>query len=422
MHSTAEKKKRWVHLMINEGKSMVRIVKTFMRRTLALWMFGVLVVFSFTPACANPSKVSQKALKAATASVSKTRWWQGLTKSRIWRKWDGRIKKIVPSQETVWCVFGVGALLFLGKLFIAKISAAKEKRNGENNKEGAEVSIGVVAPAEVERNEDVLIQVVGGKTADFHDVVDLAKGFDEENGAKLRGQLRLPCLDLNTKLVFRLSISGLQIYDQILSHVWDGEMFTLQYSIHVDGNCECGAKNAELFVFGQGRPLGKLGFVVNVRERKSMNVSTRASISAHAYKHYFVSYSDPDFPAVVDRVQGIQLVEREVTQRMFFDKFFLKPGERYEPAINDYIDNKADVFLLFWSENAKSSEWVRKEYKRALSCQKKRNGLPDIIPVPLETPPPEPPKELSHLHFNDSLMLVKGGVVHRHACLNNDIK
>lgn len=397
--------------MINKGKNMIQIVRTFIRRIFALWIFSVLVVFFFTSAYANPSKVTQKTLKVAGNSVSKTRWWRDLTKSRIWRKWDGRIKKIVPTQKTVWSVLGLGALLFLGKVFVAKISSAKGKRNEMMRKKGgAEVSIGVVAPGEVERNEDILIQVVGGRMADFLDVVDLAKGFDEENDAKLRGQLRLPSLELYTNLVFRLSISGLHIYDQVLSHVWDGGAFTLQYPIHIDGNCECGAKNAELFVMGQGRPLGKIVFVVNVKERKSMNVSNRASTSAHAYKHYFVSYSDSDFPAVADRVQGIQLVERDVTQHMFFDKLFLKPGERYEPAIYDYIDNKADVFLLFWSENAKSSEWVRKEYRRALACQQKRNGLPDIIPVPLETPPPEPPKELSHLHFNDYFMLAKAGV------------
>ncbi len=243
-------------------------------------------------------------------------------------------------------------------------------------------------------------------------LVDLAQGFDEENNAKLRGRLRLPSLELN--LVFRLSISGLDVFDQVLSHVWDGRDFTLQYAIHVDGNCACGAKTAELLVFGQDLPLGKIAFVVNVVERKSINASARANILAHAYRHYFVSYSKLDFSAVADRIQGIQLVEREITQHMFFDKMFLKPGERYEKTIYDYIDNKADVFLLFWSENAKSSEWVRKEYQRALACQQKSNGLPDIIPVPLEMPPPEPPEELSHLHFNDVLMLVKEGASHRH--------
>lgn len=400
--------------MINSRKTMIRTVGTFARRTFVLWIFGALVVSSFTPVYANPAKVTQKALKVAGGSVSKTRWWQSLTKSRTWRRWERRIDKIIPTRKTVWCILGAGALLLLGKAAVERVFSAKGKRNNANDNEGEEVSFGVVAPAEVERNEDILIQVVGGKTVDFSAVVDLAQGFDEENNAKLRGRLRLPSLELNTNLVFRLSISGLDVFDQVLSHVWDGRDFTLQYAIHVDGNCACGAKTAELLVFGQDLPLGKIAFVVNVVERKSINASARANILAHAYRHYFVSYSKLDFSAVADRIQGIQLVEREITQHMFFDKMFLKPGERYEKTIYDYIDNKADVFLLFWSGNAKSSEWVRKEYQRALACQQKRNGLPDIIPVPLEMPPPEPPEELSHLHFNDVLMLVKEGVSHRH--------
>lgn len=393
---------------------MRRISGSFIREIFALWIFGVLVLSPFTPVYSNPSKVIQKVLKVAGHSLSKTRWWKSLTKSRIWRKWEGRIDKIVPTQKTVWCVLGAGVLLFLGKVVFAKVSPAKKKRNNKN-KECMEVSIGVVAPAEAERNEDILIQVVGERTVDFRSVVDLAKGFDEENNAKLRGQLCLPSLEMNTNLVFRLSISGLRIYNQVLSHKWNGKGFTLQYSIHIDSACKCGAKNAELFVFGQDRPLGKIVFVVNVRKQKSLNISNRASISAHTYRHYFVSYSDLDFSAVADRVQGIQLVERDVAQRMFFDKLFLKPGERYESVIYDYIDNKADVFLLFWSKRAKASRWVRKEYRRALACQQKRNGLPDIIPVLLEMPPPQPPKELSHLHFNDYLMLVKENGMRRYS-------
>lgn len=402
--------------MIGRRKNTIRAVRwsfTGVRRILALWIFGVMIVSPFTPGYANPSKIMQKTLKTAGNSVSKTQWWQSLAKSRIWRKWEGRVDKIIPTQKTIWCVLGAGALLFLGKVFFTKISSVKERRDNENNKRSGEVAIGVVAPAETERNEDVLIQIVGGNTSAFPNVVNRAKGFDEENDAKLRGQLCLPGLEVNTKLVFRLSINRLRIYDQEVSHIWDGKDFILQYSIHVDDNCPCGAKNAEVVVFGGARPLGKIVFVINVRERKSMNAAIRANTSAHAYRHYFVSYSDFDFPAVADRIQGLQLVERDVEQRMFFDKLFLKPGERYEPIIYDYIDNKADVFLLFWSEKAKSSEWVRKEYERALECQRKRHGLPDIIPVPIELPIPMPPKELAHLHFNDRIMLIREGVCHQ---------
>lgn len=390
------------------SKNTMRIVMRFIRQSCALSIFCAMIMAPVATTYADPSKVTQKSLKIVGDSVVKSQWWVKMTRSKVWRKWEGKIDKIVPSQKTVWLILGTGAVLFLGKAIMGKIFFRKERKGSD----GGEVSIGVVAPAEVECNEDVLIQIVGARIDGFSNAVCLAQSFDEENNAKLRGVLSLNNLEMNTNLIFRLSIRGLQIRDLELSHVWDGANFMLQYSVHIDENCAHGAKNAELVVWGDDRPLGKIVFVVNVKDRKSMNAAIRANTSAHAYRHYFISYSDIDFPAVADRIQGLQLAEREIEQHMFFDKLFLKPGERYEPIIYDYIDNRADVFLLFWSRQAKLSEWVRKEYMRALECQGKRHGLPDIIPVPIELPIPQPPEELAHLHFNDRLMLVKEGNRH----------
>ena len=66
----------------------------------------------------------------------------------------------------------------------------------------------------------------------------------------------------------------------------------------------------------------------------------------------------------------------------------------------------ADVLFLFWSRAASKSEWVTKEIQHAL---KRKNGNdhnpPEILPIILEGPPiPEPPEELKHLHFNDSMI------------------
>ena len=64
------------------------------------------------------------------------------------------------------------------------------------------------------------------------------------------------------------------------------------------------------------------------------------------------------------------------------------------------------TWRLFWSSSAKSSEWVEREWRRALA----RRGLdhlapPEIVPVIIEGPPiPEPPQELTHLHFSDYLL------------------
>jgi hypothetical protein len=96
--------------------------------------------------------------------------------------------------------------------------------------------------------------------------------------------------------------------------------------------------------------------------------------------------------------------------RLFKIKYFqdvldLEPGVRWEKKLYRHID-KCDLFLLFWSTSARLSNWVLEEIRYAL---KRKGGdhhaPPQIRPVIIEGPPvPEPPEELSDLHFNDSLI------------------
>ncbi len=67
-----------------------------------------------------------------------------------------------------------------------------------------------------------------------------------------------------------------------------------------------------------------------------------------------------------------------------------------------------DLFLLFWSNAAKQSDWVLKEVHYALGRKGDDDTAPpEIMPVIIEGPPVvEPPPELAHLHFNDRLLYV----------------
>lgn len=119
------------------------------------------------------------------------------------------------------------------------------------------------------------------------------------------------------------------------------------------------------------------------------------------YKKAFISYASPDRKEVLKRVQMLELSGI----KFFQDLLSLNPGERWERALYREIDG-SDVFFLFWSSDAKKSEWVMKEVDYAL----KRKGNsdfapPEIIPVIIEGPPlVSPPPELAHLQFNDHLI------------------
>jgi hypothetical protein len=94
----------------------------------------------------------------------------------------------------------------------------------------------------------------------------------------------------------------------------------------------------------------------------------------------------------------------------FQDLLSLEPGVRWERELYRHID-RSDLFLLFWSTAARESEWVRKEILYALQRKQSDDfAPPEIVPVPIEGPPPvPPPEELAHLHFNDSLLYVMAG-------------
>jgi hypothetical protein len=88
--------------------------------------------------------------------------------------------------------------------------------------------------------------------------------------------------------------------------------------------------------------------------------------------------------------------------QVFLDIEELRAGERWKEGLVREIDNR-DALFLFWSRNAKASEWVDFEWRHAYATK----GLEGIQPVPVEPaflcPPPD---ELKDMHFSDSLHYV----------------
>ena len=78
---------------------------------------------------------------------------------------------------------------------------------------------------------------------------------------------------------------------------------------------------------------------------------------------------------------------------VFTDCLDLKPGEQYKTRLLNEILAR-DLFVLFWSENARQSKWVEWEYVTVLDF--KGEEPVRINPLQPEVPPPT---RLSHLHF-----------------------
>ena len=314
-----------------------------------------------------------------------------------------------PVKQSAGLVKAAGPFALPVAIVAAVIWAWKEwkEKMGKKRKGSkfSRVGVGVVAPEEVKRNEDLMVQVVGNVEELLDRTIEEAVSVDAINHAKERGRCSFP-VKLNDSITFELQMSGIEFEEDKQSVVWEEREFKIQFLAHVPKTAEVGSHVGKLLIFIDDTPVGKIGFTTRVN-RFFRPSQKPAKTNEKVFKNYFISYSSKDIDKVASRVQGMRISDREFAKHSFWDKMFLHPGDRYEKEIYDYIDNKADVFLLFWSSNAAASEWVKKEINRALARQKRmrrpENRLPEIIPVPIENPIPPPPEELSDLHFGDAV-------------------
>ena len=87
---------------------------------------------------------------------------------------------------------------------------------------------------------------------------------------------------------------------------------------------------------------------------------------------------------------------------VFLDRMSLRPGVDWERELMRQIESR-DVMYLFWSEAARQSEWVEREWRYALE----KRGLEFIDPFPLEdVSAVPPPPELARLHFSDPILIL----------------
>lgn len=152
--------------------------------------------------------------------------------------------------------------------------------------------------------------------------------------------------------------------------------------------------------FQRSIPIGRSTFRI---ERGKTVDSQTSPARIKPYRHAFLSYASSDRVRVLEIAQAFSRTGTEVFQ----DVLSLEPGDRWQQELFKKIDY-ADLFMLFWSNSAKNSEWVIREAEYALARRDRlRNRSPDIVPYILEGPPvPLPPQSLSELHFNDPIRSV----------------
>jgi serine/threonine protein kinase len=268
----------------------------------------------------------------------------------------------------------------------------------------AKVGCKVYAPPKVHRSTTVLIQVFAFPSEMSREVAERATLYDD--AAVERGAVFLPFDPRrNQNLCFHLVMPGGEVSDPVRQMHWCGNMDSVQFAVKVPARHPIGPMVGTVLVSSGDVPMGRIDFQLTVVRwfRRAKREAQPVAVSAARFRKAFVSYSSKDRPEVIRRVQMLRPPITDIV--VFQDVLTLEPGDGYESLLLQRID-ECDIFLLFWSSNARNSEWVLREIRHAM----KRQGAggespPTILPVIIEgPPPPPPPTELAHLHFNDYLL------------------
>lgn len=267
------------------------------------------------------------------------------------------------------------------------------------------VDCSVFAPPSVPRGSSVMVQVFAHMPELAAEAEKLAREFDEE--ARRRGFKGLQTdIPRGERLLFYLAVPGLEVDDPVQGLIWHGRTESVQFGVTAPDDCPLRTVTGTVHVnLGKHQiPVGHVKFKLAVTAAESQDVAFRArpvGVTACRYTKAFVSYASADRKEVMKRVQLLERLKIDY----FHDVLKLEPGERWEQALYRHID-ECDLFLLFWSTNAKNSTWVLEEARYALrrKCDDDCNP-PELVPVVIEGPPPvEPPDDLRHLHFNDRMV------------------
>ena len=104
--------------------------------------------------------------------------------------------------------------------------------------------------------------------------------------------------------------------------------------------------------------------------------------------NFFISYARKDERIVRQLIKLVTISGGFI----FFDQDDIQPGMDWREALAEALVN-SDSIIVFWSQNANNSDWVRREWEYGIEIGKR------VIPVQIDNT--DLPKELSRLQAID---------------------
>lgn len=197
-----------------------------------------------------------------------------------------------------------------------------------------------------------------------------------------------------TMVTATLQLDGFDINPPSLTIGFYEDWHRFEFKVRVREGMLKKAVNGAITFTADGIIVAEIPISIYVAE--SVEEPETRQTTQRPYQAIFCSYSHQD-KRIVERVEAVaKLFELEYLR----DVTTLKSGQHWSDELLNMIE-RADIFQLFWSENAAGSEYVEKEWRHALQLMAGEQK-PDTFIRPVcwvEPIHPTPPKELEHIHF-----------------------
>lgn len=202
-------------------------------------------------------------------------------------------------------------------------------------------------------------------------------------------------LTRGTEVTIVPSLEGVTFNPERVTFQWLEDQHRAQFRLRADASIADLAGNAQITIYVGPLIVGtlKMGMLFNTIETDPESVQSE-EVSAQIYHQddIFISYSHRDTEVIKICKKAYEALGHNV----LIDFETLRSGQKWNDELMRMID-RASIFQLFWSENSSKSKYCRQEWEYALKLNR---GEGFIRPVFWKEPIPNPPTELSDLHFD----------------------
>ena len=200
------------------------------------------------------------------------------------------------------------------------------------------------------------------------------------------------------ELTFMPVMEGVEFNPPSRQFLWTESVHREEFRLRASQDLAGRSARGTLSVYLGSILLAEVTLVIRVDERTEgpdSKAASSAEIStARPYRKIFASYSHRDHAVV----REFESYATALGDRYLRDVVDLRAGEAWSDRLMEFIE-QADVFQLFWSQNAMASPFVRAEWEHALALNRSNFVRPVYWEHPFPEAPGLPPDRLRSLHF-----------------------